>query len=103
MKFDIPKREHPNVKNYAADDIKIAYKFAGELHKEMESFIKAVVIFGSTARHTKGRAGDIDILVIVDDLTMNLTAEVVEAYRVIVQKIITRTSTKLHIISLRFK
>src|SRR3989338_7155710 len=33
---------------------------------------------------------------------MSLTPELVEAYRVIVQKLIARISTKLHIISLRF-
>ena len=102
MKADVPKRDNPNLKKYRAEDLRIAYRFAADIKKELGNFVKAVVIFGSTARKTKKPAGDIDILVIIDDLTTVLTRELVEAYRIIVQKTITNISTKLHIISLRF-
>lgn len=102
MKVDIPQRENPNLKNYREDDLRLVYKFAADIRKEMGNFVKAVVIFGSTARHTKKEAGDIDILVVIDDLSVMLTRELVEAYRIIVERIITETSPKLHIISLRF-
>ena len=102
MKFDLERKENPNIKSYREEDLKIAYKFTSEIRKEIGNLIKAVVIFGSTARKTKTSIrGDIDILVIVDDITLNMTPELVEAYRVIVEKIIERTSTKLHIITLR--
>ena len=101
MKFEIPKRDNPNIKQYNPDDIKIAYKFASEMHKEFGSFVKALAVFGSTARKSKTPRSDIDILVIVDDLSIMLTAELTEAYRIIVKKIILRTSVKLHVISLR--
>jgi len=103
MKFDILKRKNPNIGNYRAEDLNLAYKFAGEVRQELGSLVKAVVIFGSTARKTKtSEKGDLDILVIVDDISTVLTRELTEAYRVVVQKIIMRTSTRLHIISLRF-
>ncbi|MBI2647253.1 nucleotidyltransferase domain-containing protein [Candidatus Woesearchaeota archaeon] len=102
MKFDIPKKEHPNLERYYKEDIDTAYKFANEIYKELGSLIRAVVIFGSTARRTKGAGGDIDVLVIIDDLMINLSPEVVEAYRLIVQKSIVKISTKLHITTLRF-
>ncbi|MBI1935715.1 nucleotidyltransferase domain-containing protein [Candidatus Woesearchaeota archaeon] len=102
MKFDIPRREHPNLERYYKEDIDTAYKFANELYKELGSFIRAAVLFGSAARRTKGPGGDIDVLVIVDDLMMNMSPEVTEAYRLIVQKIIVRVSTKLHITTMRF-
>ena len=102
MNFEIPQRQNPNLKKYREDDLKIVYKFAGEARKEFGNFVKGVVLFGSTARKDKKAAGDIDVLVVIDDLSVALTQELVEAYRIIVQKIILRTSTRLHIISLRF-
>ena len=102
MKFDIPKKEHPNFERYYKEDIDTAYKFANEIYKELGSLVRAVVIFGSTARRTKGPGGDIDVLVIIDDLMINMSPEVVEAYRLIVQKAIVRISTKLHVTTMRF-
>lgn len=102
MKFDIPKKEHPNLEKYHQEDINISYRFANEIYRELGSMLRAVVIFGSTARRTKQTGGDIDIMVILDDLLMNLTPEVVEAYRVITQRIIVKTSTKIHVTTLRF-
>ena len=102
MKFDIPKREHTNFERYYKEDIDTAYRFTNEIYRELGSFIRAVVLFGSTARKTKTPGGDIDILVIIDDLAMNMSPEVVEAYRLIVQRTIVRVSTKLHITTMRF-
>ncbi len=102
MKFDIPKKEHPNLERYYKEDIGTAYKFANEIYKELGSFIRAVVLFGSAARMAKTPGGDIDVLVIIDDLMMSLSPEVVEAYRLIVQRTIVRVSTKLHITTMRF-
>lgn len=102
MKFDIKRIKNPNIEHYPKEDLDLAYRFAGELQKELGNFIKAIVIFGSTARHTKTKKGDIDILVIVDDLSTVLTQELVDAYRVIVKNTIVKVSTKLHVISLRF-
>ena len=86
VKFEIPVKENPNLKNYHADDLKIAYKFSSDISTELGNFLKGVVLFGSTARKTKQASGDIDLLVVLDDLTVNMSPDVVEAYRVIVQK-----------------
>ena len=102
MKFDIPKRQHPNFERYYREDIDTAYRFTNEVYKELGAFIRAVVLFGSTARKTKTSDGDIDILVIIDDLMMNITPEVIEAYRLIVQRCVVKISTKLHITTMRF-
>lgn len=103
MKFDIPRRQNPNMEHYPKDDMDMVYKFAKELKMELGDFIKAIVIFGSTARGTKTRKeADIDVLVVIDDLSIVLSQEVVEAYRIIVKKSIVKVSTRLHVISLRF-
>jgi predicted nucleotidyltransferase/uncharacterized protein (UPF0332 family) len=102
MKFDLPRREHPNLENYDKHDIDLSYRFANNIYKEMGGLIRAVVIFGSSARKKTTAKSDIDILVIIDDLTVSLSPEVVEAYRVIVNKTIVKVSTRLHITTLRF-
>ena len=102
MKFDIPRKEHPNIEKYEKHDVDIAHRFANGLYKEMGSLIRAVVIFGSAARKKTTAKSDIDVLVILDDLTISLSPEVVNAYRVIVNKIIVKVSTRLHITTLRF-
>src|SRR3989338_6022936 len=68
----------------------------------MGGLIRGVIIFGSAARKKTTEKSDIDVLVIIDDLTISLSPEVVEAYRVIVNKTIVRVSTRLHITTLRF-
>jgi predicted nucleotidyltransferase len=102
MKFDLPRKEHPNLEKYERHDVDLTYRFANEIYKEMGSLIRAVVIFGSSARKTTTTKSDIDILVVLDDTTLNLSPEVVEAYRVIINKTIVKVSTRLHITTLRF-
>ena len=102
MKFDLPRREHPNLEKYEKHDVNLSYRFANEIYKEMGGLIRGVVIFGSTARKATTPKSDIDILVIIDELTISLSPEVLEAYRVIVNKTIVRVSTRLHITTLRF-
>ena len=101
MKVSIQQKTNPNLERYRREDLELAEKFTKELYKEVERFAKAVVIFGSAARRTETVGSDIDILVVVDDLTMNLSQELLEAYRIIVQKIIVKVSPRLHVTSLR--
>jgi len=102
MKFDLPKKENPNLEKYEKNDVDLSYRFANAIYKEMGGLIRAVVIFGSAARQKTTVKSDIDILVILDDLTISLSPEVVEAYRVIVNTTIVKVSTRLHITTLRF-
>ena len=102
MEFDLPRRDHPNLEKYEKYDVDKSYRFANDLYKEMGGLIKAVVIFGSSARKKATVKSDIDILVIIDDLTISLSPEVLEAYRVIVNRTIVKVSTRLHITTLRF-
>lgn len=102
MKFDLPKRDHPNLEKYDRNDVDISYRFANEVYKEMGGLIRGVIIFGSAARKNTTAKSDIDILVIIDDLMISLSPEVVEAYRVIINKTIVKVSTRLHITTLRF-
>lgn len=101
MEFAVPKQDNPNVKSYSRDELVIAYRFARRTHKEFGDFLKAIVLFGSTAKHTVGRHGDIDLLVVVDDVTVTPSQELVEAYRIITEKLVTEISTRLHITTIK--
>lgn len=102
MKFDIARKEHPNLERFNKEDIETSYRFANEIYKELGSMIRAVVVFGSTARKTTTAGSDLDIMIILDDLLMSLTREVTEAYRVMVQNMIVKTSTRIHVTTMRF-
>ncbi len=102
MDFKIKERPNPNLGNYNPNDMTIVRNFARELHKEYGGFIKGVVIFGSAAKGMRSKKGDIDVLVIVDDISIQMTSEVVEAYRIITENAVNKISTKLHVISLKF-
>lgn len=101
MKFDIKKRKKKNIDKYEKSDVDIAYEFSKRVYKEFGKFIKAIVLFGSAARKKK-RTKDVDILLIIDDITMVLTKELIQSYRIIVEKIVVDVSLKLHITTLRF-
>lgn len=103
MKFKVGKKQPKNIEKYVSDDIEKARKFAGLMYKEFGTFLKAVIIFGSTLKHPHGPKKDIDILVILDDVTVNFSRELVETYRIITQKIIADVDPqKLHVQSMKF-
>lgn len=103
MDFKIEKREQFTEPSYPPDDYKLAQKFADAVKRELGvEFLKAVVLFGSTARGEKTVSErDIDILMIINDLTIILNPEVVSAYRVIVEKTASNISRRLHITTLK--
>jgi predicted nucleotidyltransferase/uncharacterized protein (UPF0332 family) len=101
MEFKVEKRKQPTPQELTKEDLDIAYKFARAMHKEFDRFIRAIVLFGSAAKK-EGHHGDIDILLIVDDVSYLLTPELVEAYRVITESHIAKVSTRLHITTLKF-
>lgn len=102
MKFKIEKNNHPNLKSYDIEDLKIARTFTKKVYDEFGDYLMGVILFGSTARKTQTEFSDIDILLILDDLSINLSPEVVEAYRIITEKAIIDTSKRLHVVTMRF-
>lgn len=109
MQFRVRQRRHPNVPRYPTADYQLADRFAALLRKELGDFVKSVVLFGSAARAAEHKARpekglhehDIDILVLVNDLTLVLTPEVVEAYRVITENTAAKVSKRLHITTMK--
>ncbi|MBI2142625.1 nucleotidyltransferase domain-containing protein [Candidatus Woesearchaeota archaeon] len=100
MEFRVQTIDNPNLSKYSRDDLGLAYDFSKRVYDEFGSFLKAIILFGSVAR-SKEKAGDIDLLVIIDDVTTELSPEIVQAYRIIIEKTVAATSTKLHVTSLK--
>jgi hypothetical protein len=103
MEYNVKKRENPNKNKYIKNDIDIAYAFSKEAYKEFGTFLKAIVLFGSKSKDAaNNQEGDIDILLVVDDVSLYLTPEIIETYKIILQKMIAKISRRLHITTLRF-
>ncbi|MBN1274887.1 nucleotidyltransferase domain-containing protein [Candidatus Woesearchaeota archaeon] len=100
MDFSIEKRRHRAEEQYAHGDLDLAYRFAKRCHDECRDLVKAVVLFGSAARKKQG-ANDVDILVIIDDVSLVLDSELIQTYRVITGKIIRDLSRRLHVTTLK--
>ena len=103
MQFKVHTKTHPNIPKYPSTDYDFAKKFAEQLHKELGDFVKAIILFGSTAREEKPLYGerDIDLLIIINDLTLIMSSEVIQSYRVIVENTASKISKRLHITTLK--
>ena len=99
MEFKIQKRAAKNI-YLPKEDIETARKFATAMYKEFGNFIQALVVFGSAVKEKK--ADDIDILVVLDDLHVVFSQELVETYRIVTEKITADVEPKrLHIQSMK--
>ncbi|MFA6073477.1 MAG: nucleotidyltransferase domain-containing protein [Candidatus Woesearchaeota archaeon] len=101
MDFAVHKKVPRSKGAYSATNLELAYSFSKEIHKELNELLKAIVLFGSAARQKEG-AHDIDILLIVDDVSIRLTPELTQAYRIIVEKTVQKISPKIHVTSMKF-
>jgi len=99
MEFETKEKAHPNIRSYSSGEYTLAKEFSEKIQKELEGgFLKAAVLFGSAARQEKTyHERDIDVLLIINDLTMILSPEVVEAYQIITRNTATKVSNRLHI------
>ncbi|MBN1502458.1 nucleotidyltransferase domain-containing protein [Candidatus Woesearchaeota archaeon] len=102
MEAEIKERKNENIDKYDKEDRELAHKFSAEIYKEVGKFVKAIVLFGSTARKNKTHKGDIDILIILDDTTIFLSREFIQTYRIIVQDLIGKISRRLHVTTFKF-
>ncbi|MFH1592782.1 MAG: nucleotidyltransferase domain-containing protein [Candidatus Woesearchaeota archaeon] len=103
MKFPLRWKEKKTVKNFVSQDLEVARKFAKIMYTEFGTFVSALIVFGSSIKDPSKPQRDIDILVILDDVKINFTRELVQTYRIITEKAIARVDPKrLHIQSMKF-
>ena len=102
MEFKIISKGNRNLHKYPTEDMKIAQRFSNQVKKELGDFLIGAIVFGSSVRKETTYKSDIDILLITDDTTMVITEPLIEAYRIIVNNLITKISLKLHVTSMTF-
>lgn len=66
----------------------IAMDFATKAYKKFDKLIKSVILFGSTAKQTQVSGSDIDIIIILDDVSVNWDQELIAWYREELEKLI---------------
>lgn len=103
MDFKQKKRsKRNNEEDYHIENLKIVREFSKKLLTEMNSLVKAIVLFGSNTKNTSHKDSDIDLMIVLDNVSVFVTPELREAYRVIVQNLSKNTSNKLHILTVNF-
>lgn len=100
MEFEQPRHEHHNMKKYHAQNIHYAREFIKELLKEMNSIVKSCVLFGSNTKNTLDKNSDIDVLVVLDNVSVYVTPELRETYQIITKKLVSQINPQLHIMSI---
>ncbi|HIH17856.1 MAG TPA: nucleotidyltransferase domain-containing protein [Nanoarchaeota archaeon] len=79
----------PGAEGPMSKEKEIAYDFAIKAYKRFSSeVLKSVVLFGSQAKGTASQKSDIDVILIVDDATIDWTSEMVAWYREELAKVI---------------
>ena len=66
----------------------IAMDFAVKAYKKFDKIVKAIVLFGSTAKQTTVTGSDIDIIILIDDASINWDQELIAWYREELEKLI---------------
>ena len=81
----------------------IATDFAIKIHQKFDRMLKASVLFGSQTRETATAKSDIDIILIIDDASINWDLELISWYREELGKLIAKQSYSrdLHINSIK--
>ncbi len=73
------KEESPTL--MITDEREIALDFATKTYNKFDQMIKSIVLFGSSAKKTATPGSDIDIIIIIDDVSVNWDAELIAWYR----------------------
>lgn len=95
--ISLESRERDVKYHYSEKDVELAKKLAHNLNKELNDILKAVIVFGSVARGDAKKGSDIDVLVILNDLTFVLSDEVLQSLRVLIENVAGKISNDFHI------
>ncbi|MCX8193889.1 MAG: nucleotidyltransferase domain-containing protein [Candidatus Pacearchaeota archaeon] len=97
----ISEKEFPSLRLKEEQDI--AYDFAVKAYEKFGKVIKSIVLFGSAAKGKAVKGSDIDIIILLDDCTIQWDAELIAWYREELGKLIRENPYRkpLHINSVR--
>ncbi len=82
----IDKKNIPTLRLKRETDI--AMDFAVKAYKKFDKMIKSIILFGSTTKQTAVAGSDIDIIIVIDDVSINWDQELIAWYRTELDKIL---------------
>ncbi len=85
-KSEINKKNIPTLQLKRESDI--AMDFATKVYKKFEKSIKSIILFGSTVKQTAVAGSDIDIIIVLDDVSIKWDQELIAWYRTELDKIL---------------
>lgn len=91
-KRKVSRKKKFNKKNIPTLQIKneseIAMDFATKLYQKLNKMVKSVVLFGSSVKQSSVAGSDIDIIIIIDDVSIKWSQELIAWYREELDKIL---------------
>ena len=102
MDFNQKRRFSANEEKYHIENLKVVREFSKNLIVEMRSLVKSIVLFGSNTKDTLKKDSDIDLMIVLDNVSVFVTPELREAYRIIVNKLVASSDKQLHIMTVNF-
>lgn len=99
MDFEQKNNMGRNEENYHIENLRLVREFSKELILEMKSLVKSIVLFGSNNKNTMTKNSDIDIMIVLDNISVFVSDELREAYNIIVNKLVSNNSSKFHIMT----
>jgi uncharacterized protein (UPF0332 family)/predicted nucleotidyltransferase len=93
----ISQKDYPTLNLVNERDI--AMDFAQKVYEKFSKLIKSVILFGSTVKKTRVSSSDIDIIVLIDNVSVKFDPEMISWYREELGKILAANPYKqeLHI------
>jgi predicted nucleotidyltransferase len=100
--LNIPKKKTPSTMKIKGER-EIASDFAIKVYDKFDQIIKAIILFGSSAKKISTEDSDIDVIIIIDDVAVNWDEELIAWYREELGKIIQENvySKVLHVNTVR--
>jgi predicted nucleotidyltransferase/uncharacterized protein (UPF0332 family) len=85
-------------------DIDLVYSFASKIASKeyLGGLVQAVVLFGSVSRDEATKGSDLDVLVVLDDISNEITSEMASAYSLTVGSLLAKLNAhdKIHLTTL---
>ena len=100
MDFKQKKRINSNEEKYHYENLKITRELAKDLILELKELVRSIVIFGSNTNNTLDKDSDIDLMIILDNVSVFVTDELREAYNIILRKLTSKHTDKFHILTI---
>lgn len=97
VKKKVFERTERSISRVGKNKYDVAMQFAGEIFERFPEVVKSIVLFGSVYKQKEGEDSDIDIMIILDDCSIDLTKNFLNWFNIEVANLIKRINHRLHV------